>query len=258
MQRFTFRATARPGDSTSNLKSSEIPPQPRGLTTRLLAAIGNQRLPRWIACLFLAGFLSPANAASVKLAWDRNPESNIVGYEVYYGTAPGIYPNTVDAGNDTKVSVQNLQEGATYYFVVVARNKAGLISPKSNPVSYEIPSIAEEAPKGTITSPDSTISIEAGEKVTFKGIGVDPNGKGPLTYRWDFGRESGIPASTDRNPPPRTFNEPGTYTVTFTVTNSLGVSDPTPAVKTVIVRPPQAVAISQKLWKLETLRHFGH
>lgn len=201
--------------------------------------------------MFLAGTLSPVKAASIELAWDRNPESDIAGYEIYYGSAPGIYPNTVDAGNNTKATVSHLQTGDTYYFVVVARNQAGLISPKSAPISYEIPAREAAAPDGAITSPGSSVTIEAGEKVSFSGTGVDPNDQTPLAYRWDFGRQSGIPDTSARNPGARIFNEPGTYTVTFTVTNSLGISDPTPAVTTVIVREPATVAISQKRWKLE-------
>ena len=32
-----------------------------------------------------------ADAATITLAWDRNPETNIGGYVLYYGTGPGQY-----------------------------------------------------------------------------------------------------------------------------------------------------------------------
>ena len=246
-----FRATPQEGVSTTELKNSKNPPRCAGSLARVLPLIGNQRVLSWIGCLFLAGFLPQANAASIKLAWDRNPEANVVGYELYYGTAPGIYPNTVDVGNNTTTTVSNLLEDSTYYFVVVARNKAGLISPKSTEINYRFNSRAQVPPKGTITSPDSTVTIMAGERVNFEGSASDPNAKTPLTYDWNFGQDSGISDSSVLNPGNRRFNEPGTYTVIFTVTNSLGIPDPTPAKRTIIVKTPPSAPISQALWKLE-------
>jgi PKD repeat protein len=251
MQRFTFRATSREGDSISCPKILESPPRLVGSTAHLLSLAGIQRVLGQICCLVLLGSLSIASAASVELDWDRNPEPNVVEYELRYGTELGDYTKSVDAGNNTRATVSNLKEGETYHFVVVARNKAGRTSPKSAPVTYRIPERADPTPKGIIKSPNSTVTIKAGEAVSFAGDGSDPRDKTPLTYRWSFGRQSGIPESTERDPGSQIFNEPGTYTVTFTVTNSLGVSDPTPAETTIIVETPGSAPIPQNLWKLK-------
>ena len=40
-----------------------------------------------------------ASAATVTVAWDRNPEPDIAGYRISYGTVSGVYTNTVDVGN---------------------------------------------------------------------------------------------------------------------------------------------------------------
>ena len=251
MHRFTFRATPPARAWASDFNHLKSPSRQTGILERVCSPIGAQGVLSWIGFLFLIGFLAQAHAASIKLAWDRNPEANVVGYELYYGTAPGTYPNTVDAGNNTTATVSNLQEDTTYYFVVVARNKAGLIGPKSSEVSSRINGIPKNPPKGKITSPDSTVTIMAGERINFEGDASDPNDKTPLTYAWDFGTESGIADSSALNPGNRRFNEPGTYTVTFTVTNARGVSDPTPAKRTIIVKTPPSAPISQTLWKLE-------
>ncbi len=89
-------------------------------------------------------------------------------------------------------------------------------------------------PRGTISSPSSSVSIPTGGSLTFTGAGADPNNL-PLTYRWTFGVGSGIADSTLQNPGPVQFNNPGVYVVTLTVTNSQGVSDPTPATSTITV-----------------------
>ncbi len=195
--------------------------------------------------------VSAAPAASVQLAWDKNPENNIAAYEVSYGTAPGIYPNTLDAGNNTSVIVPNLETGITYYFVVVARNKAGLIGPKSASVSHTINNRVIEPPNGTIITPADTITINAGERVAFEGNAKDPLNNEGLVYRWNFGAGAGISDADARTPGLRKFTRPGTYEVTFTVTNALGATDPTPAVRTIIVKTPAAALVSHKNWKLK-------
>lgn len=73
---------------------------------------------------------------SVTLAWDPSPSPGVVGYRIYYGTAPRDYTNQVNAGNATLLSVSNLNYGPTYYFTATAYDLAGLESDFSNEASY--------------------------------------------------------------------------------------------------------------------------
>jgi hypothetical protein len=54
----------------------------------------------------------PAAAASVKLAWNPNPEPNIANYRLSYGTASRSYTQNVDAGTATSVTVSGLEQGS--------------------------------------------------------------------------------------------------------------------------------------------------
>ena len=58
-------------------------------------------------------------------------------------------------------------------------------------------------------------------------------GSAPLTYAWDFGDGT---TSTAANPPPKTYPA-GTWTVTLTVTDSLGATS-APASKVIVVSAP--------------------
>jgi len=90
-----------------------------------------------------------------------------------------------------------------------------------------------EPPNGIIDTPNTNITIVAGETVNFSATASDPDNNTPLSYQWDFG--GGAMNVTEQDPGNVTFNTAGNYTVTFTVTDSLGLSDPTPAAMTVTV-----------------------
>jgi len=77
------------------------------------------------------------------LVWDPNTESDLKGYNIYIGTQPGIYdspnsPTFVDkAFNST--SIENLQEGETYYFAITAVDISGNESGPSEEITKTIP-----------------------------------------------------------------------------------------------------------------------
>ena len=112
------------------------------------------------AALCLAGSASAAGLNSVSLAWDPNPETDIVGYRLQYGLTPGDYPNVVDAGNATSATATGLNQGTTYYFTVVAYNAFGLTSAPSSEVTYTVPGTPNTAPSA---SPFSLTVAEDGQ-----------------------------------------------------------------------------------------------
>lgn len=94
---------------------------------------------------------------------------------------------------------------------------------------FRADSTVNQAPDGIITSPTSPLALPPNGNANFAGLALDPNDGQALTYVWDFGIGSGVPASTDLNPRLITFPNPGNYEVTFSVTDALGLADPTPA-----------------------------
>ena len=77
------------------------------------------------ALIILAAAL--AQAKDITLLWDTNPEPDISGYRIYYGTVSRQYSTKVDVGNVAVCRIRNLTE-PTYYFAVTAINRAGLES----------------------------------------------------------------------------------------------------------------------------------
>lgn len=73
---------------------------------------------------------------SVTLAWNRNTETFVSGYKVYYGGASRQYTNVLDAGNLTEKRVDGLEEGKKYFFAATAYTTNGVESDYSLEVSY--------------------------------------------------------------------------------------------------------------------------
>ncbi len=89
-----------------------------------------------MACLMLSVFAGEARCADVTVAWDPNPEPAVRGYVIYYGTSPGNYTQSIDAGSSTSCTLSGLQDGTTYYMAVTAYDESRNESGFSNEIVY--------------------------------------------------------------------------------------------------------------------------
>jgi IPT/TIG domain-containing protein/fibronectin type III domain protein/thrombospondin type 3 repeat protein len=121
----------------------------------MLPAISLRPLCRvaFATVFIVLAYASHAGAQSVTLAWNPNPESDLAGYRVQYGTVSGNPSTTVDVGNVTTRQFTGLQFGVTYYFRVVAYNTSSMVSTPSAEVSFT--PVAPSVPTLTSISPTS-------------------------------------------------------------------------------------------------------
>lgn len=82
---------------------------------------------------------SSGEIGGINLAWDASPTPDVVGYKVYYGTAPRTYGLGIDAGNVTSYALTGLIKGRRYYIAVTAYDK----SKRESSFSAEIIGIAK-------------------------------------------------------------------------------------------------------------------
>lgn len=82
---------------------------------------------------------APATS-SVTLTWIANTEPDLLSYNIYRSTTPGVYgaPLTNVLKPATSYSVTGLLVGTTYYFTITAVDSAGNESLRSNEVSRSI------------------------------------------------------------------------------------------------------------------------
>ena len=103
----------------------------------------------------------PSSAASLKISWNPNTETDLAGYRVYYGTSSRDYRDTVEVGTLSEVVLDGFFEGSTYFLAVTAYDRSNNESPFSEEVSVEIP----ESPDGGIlaTALDAVLDLSAGD-----------------------------------------------------------------------------------------------
>jgi galactose oxidase-like protein/PKD domain-containing protein len=89
-----------------------------------------------------------------------------------------------------------------------------------------------QPPTATITSPAGNVTVNPGQSVSFSGTGSDPDGT-ISAYSWTF--PGGSPGSSSvASPGNVTYNTPGTYVASFTVTDNAGAVSPA-ATRTITV-----------------------
>ena len=75
----------------------------------------------------------------VTLAWQPSSDTNVTGYNVYYGAVSHVYPNMISVGNVTNATVNGLVGGTIYYFAVTAYDNFGDESDFSDEIAYLMP-----------------------------------------------------------------------------------------------------------------------
>jgi Domain of unknown function (DUF1929)/Chitobiase/beta-hexosaminidase C-terminal domain/Bacterial lectin/PKD domain len=126
------------------------------------------------------------------------------------------------------------------YYMIFLFNTSGV--PSAAKFVQVLNASTDTPPKGTITSPASDIVIAPGQSATFAGTGTASSGS--ITgYSWSF--RGATPATSSlQNPGAVTFSTAGTYTASFTVTDSAGNTDPSPPVRTITVATKPAPVLS--------------
>lgn len=163
-----------------------------------------------------------AQTASVTAVWDRNTDTLTTGYVVHYGTTPGSYAWSYDAGNLTSAQL-TLTRGSIYYFVVRAYNTSALQGPPSNEATIDLRTTTP-APTATLTATLQNGNTAVVTWQTTNAVSATLNG-------------ASVPLNGTQNYPVST-----TTTFTIVAANSAGATVTRSA--TVTVTPPSTSAPS--------------
>ncbi|MCJ7601623.1 MAG: cadherin-like domain-containing protein, partial [Desulfobulbaceae bacterium] len=119
-----------------------------------------------IVTSFLFLFSTPPLHAlqEASFSWLPNPETNLSGYKIHYGTTSAQYDYSVDMGNPTPINglimgtVSGLVDGTTYYFAATAYDTDGFESDFSQEVVWTAPS--DPAPPPLPIANDISLTID--------------------------------------------------------------------------------------------------
>ena len=125
-----------------------------------------------------------AQTTTVTAAWDRNTDTMTAGYLVYYGTSPGNYQWSYDAGNQVSAAL-TLTQGSAYYVAVRAYNTSAQVGPPSNEATINLATAAPTA-QITATMQNATTALVTWQtanavSATINGAAVALSGSTPVT-----------------------------------------------------------------------------
>ena len=171
-----------------------------------------------VSTTVLATITSPSGSVSVAAGAPLSFAGNCSdvlnpppGYAWTFGNGSGVAPaSTLNPGAETFSTPGN------YSVSFVCTDSSGVSSTASVNVTVT-PSIV-----AAITSPASSVTLQQGQQAGFDASCADTINPSP-TYSWNFGN-SGVAASTALNPGTVSFPNAGSFTVTFTCTDSGGSS----------------------------------
>ena len=177
----------------------------------VLSLVNATRAAGWAVLAILCCLYSTAlMAEQVTLAWDPSTGGDVGGYRLHYGPNSGDYTSNIDVGTQTSYTVTGLSAGTTYYFAVSAYDSANTTeSSYSNEVSTTTAAAAPVANfSATPTSGTAPLAVSFTDTST-----------GNITNRtWTFGDGSNGSGQTAL----KSYTNPGTYTVSLTVTGPGG------------------------------------
>ena len=199
-------------------------------------------LPHWIE-INLGGLYDVTGFRY--LPRQNSPNGRIGRYEFYVSSDGNTWGAAVATGTfpNTTLEQQVLFTRKSARFVRLVATSAASGTSITSMAELNVLTASNLPPNGDI-QPAGNVTIAPNGSVDFSGTGSDPDGNLPLSFRWNFG--NGMTSSL-ADPPPVPYVTAGVYTVTLTVTDSLGAADATPATRTVTVQnaSPPATVIPQ-------------
>jgi hypothetical protein len=153
-----------------------------------------RQLVSWCGLMLGMFFCSPAwGDQSVSLAWNPSPDTNVVGYVLYYGTSSSNYTTRVDMGTNTSATINGLKNpGANYFFAATAYNSSQLESVPSNEATF---TTSTNAGPTLATVADRSLNVMG--FMTITNTATDP---GLPQKQITFSLDPGAPADMRINP----------------------------------------------------------
>jgi cytochrome c oxidase assembly protein Cox11 len=148
--------------------------------------------------------------AQLTMAWDPNPEPDLAGYMVYYGTASRSYGSSIDVGKVTSFTLTNLAAGQRYYIALTAYDTSDNESGFSNEVSATTQAAETVSTPNVLTGPTSGTT---GIAYSFITGGSSSSLGHSLQYQFDWKGDGSVLSSWGSTTQSRAWTAGSSYQV---------------------------------------------
>ena len=166
-----------------------------------------------VIAITIVSVIGARSVDAATLTWDRNPELDVRGYVIEYGTQSGNHSTSVDVGNVLTYAL-NPPSGQRYYIVVRAYNGNG-VGPKSNEVLLDLTTTTINRPPTLNLPPNQTGVVGSAAFLALSGS--DPENS-VLSYSAS-GLPPGLAISSTTGAISGTLQTAGNYNVTASVSD---------------------------------------
>ncbi len=161
------------------------------------------------------GTPAPGATATFDAGSSIDPAGTISDYSWDFGDGTSGNPDTADTGT-TAVAHHPYATRGIYIVSLTTTNNLGQTATSAQHVTVDNPPTAAFTPSPTVST--------AGQTVRFDGTASTPGAGGTIErYSWNFG--DGSPVQSPGVATAHTYSTSGTYTVTLTTTDDLGVTN---------------------------------
>jgi PKD repeat protein len=175
---------------------------------------------------------TPTNPATFDASGSTDLVGTITDYSWNFGDG-----SPVDDTGATPTATHTYTTRGPYTVSLTVTNDAGQTATFQKAITVDDPPTVSISPTRAVTTPGSTVS--------FNGTANAPDSGGSITnYSWNFGDGSPVDNTGTTPTASHLFANAGTYTVTLTVTDDLGVSTAATATVTVDSSPTAAFSAS--------------
>ena len=163
-----------------------------------------------------ATVVAPGTAVSFDATGSTDPEGTIIDYSWNFGDGTPVD----DAGTSTSIQRAYASRG-TYTVTLTVTNDFGQTNTTTHTLTVDDPPTAAFTPSASVAAPGATVNFNASASAPGASGGTIND------YSWNFGDGTPIDDTSGTAAASHAYASPGTYTVTLTTTDDLGVTGTT-------------------------------
>ena len=163
-----------------------------------------------------ATVVAPGTAVSFDATGSTDPEGTIIDYSWNFGDGTPVD----DAGTSTSIQRAYASRG-TYTVTLTVTNNFGQTNTTTHTLTVDDPPTAAFTPSASVAAPGATVNFNASASAPGASGGTIND------YSWNFGDGTPVDDTSGTAAASHAYATPGTYTVTLTTTDDLGVTGTT-------------------------------